>query len=173
MVESIWWHLGKSSSIANAEMGFLLRNAYALTLAWVFIDQLGAPLPAAPVLVAAGAHWEAAGDSGCDHWRVGFVIGARRLVRSGKAGWSRNSQIFVPALPRARFLRSPHRGPFRPSRHEDASGLQFHSGFGAGRTTTRGDGRCIAFALSRTQCRRIAALVGNLHGGGLRCRDRT
>ena len=36
-------------------MGFLLRNAYALTLAWVFIDQLGAPLPAAPVLVAAGA----------------------------------------------------------------------------------------------------------------------
>ncbi len=55
MVESICWHLGKSSSIANAEMGFLLRNAYALTLAWVFIDQLGAPLPAAPVLVAAGA----------------------------------------------------------------------------------------------------------------------
>src|SRR5260370_4553780 len=36
-------------------MGFLLRNAYALTLAWVFIDQLGAPLPAAPVLLAAGA----------------------------------------------------------------------------------------------------------------------
>lgn len=36
-------------------MGFLIRNAYALTLAWVFIDQLGAPLPAAPVLLAAGA----------------------------------------------------------------------------------------------------------------------
>jgi membrane protein DedA with SNARE-associated domain len=50
-----WLHLGRCLCIANNAMGFLVRNAYALTLAWVFVEQLGAPVPAAPVLLAGGA----------------------------------------------------------------------------------------------------------------------
>jgi len=45
----------RHSSIGKAGMDFLVRNAYALTALWVFVDQLGLPLPAAPALLAAGA----------------------------------------------------------------------------------------------------------------------
>jgi len=41
-------------------MGFLVRNAYALTALSVFVDQLGLPLPSAPVLLADGALGRAA-----------------------------------------------------------------------------------------------------------------
>jgi len=46
--------------IGKAGMGFLVRNAYALTALWVFLDQLGLPLPSAPALLAAGALGRAA-----------------------------------------------------------------------------------------------------------------
>lgn len=34
---------------------FLIQHGYVLLLAWVFVEQIGLPLPAAPVLLAAGA----------------------------------------------------------------------------------------------------------------------
>lgn len=34
---------------------FLIQHGYLLLLAWVFVEQIGVPLPAAPVLLAAGA----------------------------------------------------------------------------------------------------------------------
>lgn len=34
---------------------FLLQHEYLLVLAWVFVEQMGVPLPAAPLLLAAGA----------------------------------------------------------------------------------------------------------------------
>ena len=40
----------------HAELDFLLRHGYAVLFVLVLIDQLGAPLPATPVLIAAGAY---------------------------------------------------------------------------------------------------------------------
>jgi hypothetical protein len=34
---------------------FLIRHGYAVLFGWVLIEQLGLPIPAAPLLVAAGA----------------------------------------------------------------------------------------------------------------------
>lgn len=34
---------------------FLIRHGYAAVFAWVFVEQIGAPIPAAPILLAAGA----------------------------------------------------------------------------------------------------------------------
>jgi membrane protein DedA with SNARE-associated domain/rhodanese-related sulfurtransferase len=39
----------------NAVTNFLILHGYVVVLAWVFIEQIGIPLPAAPVLLAAGA----------------------------------------------------------------------------------------------------------------------
>ena len=39
----------------NAVTNFLILHGYVVLLAWVFIEQVGVPLPAAPVLLAAGA----------------------------------------------------------------------------------------------------------------------
>lgn len=34
---------------------FLIGHSYVLLVAWVFVEQIGEPIPAAPVLLAAGA----------------------------------------------------------------------------------------------------------------------
>src|SRR5580765_5645697 len=34
---------------------FLLRHGYGVVFAWVFLEQLGIPIPALPLLLAAGA----------------------------------------------------------------------------------------------------------------------
>ena len=39
----------------HALLDFILRHGYLVLLAWVFTDQLGIPLPALPLLLAAGA----------------------------------------------------------------------------------------------------------------------
>ena len=39
----------------NAVTNFLILHGYVVLLAWVFVEQIGFPLPAAPVLLAAGA----------------------------------------------------------------------------------------------------------------------
>ena len=39
----------------NESIGFLVRHGYAVLFAWVFAEQIGLPLPAAPLLLAAGA----------------------------------------------------------------------------------------------------------------------
>ena len=39
----------------NETIGFLVRHGYAVLFAWVFAEQVGLPLPAAPLLLAAGA----------------------------------------------------------------------------------------------------------------------
>ncbi len=41
--------------IVSEVIQFLLRHGYALLFGWVFAEQLGLPLPAAPILFAAGA----------------------------------------------------------------------------------------------------------------------
>jgi membrane protein DedA with SNARE-associated domain/rhodanese-related sulfurtransferase len=68
---------------------FLIHHRYLLLLAWVFVEQIGLPLPAAPVLLAAGA---LAGTGHLNLWISGlaaltaallsdmiwYVIGRRR-----------------------------------------------------------------------------------------------
>jgi len=50
---------------------FLLLYGYALLFAWVLVEQLGIPLPATPVLLAAGA-----------------LFGRKRIEhRTGFSGW--------------------------------------------------------------------------------------
>jgi membrane protein DedA with SNARE-associated domain/rhodanese-related sulfurtransferase len=39
----------------NVLTNFLIQHGYLLLLVWVFVEQIGLPLPAAPVLLAAGA----------------------------------------------------------------------------------------------------------------------
>ena len=39
----------------NETIGFLLRHGYSVLFAWVFVEQMGLPLPSAPLLLAAGA----------------------------------------------------------------------------------------------------------------------
>ena len=39
----------------SATVDFLVRHGYLLLFAWVFVEQLGLPLPSAPLLLAAGA----------------------------------------------------------------------------------------------------------------------
>jgi membrane protein DedA with SNARE-associated domain len=34
---------------------FLIQHGYVLLLAWVFVEQIGLPMPAAPLLLVAGA----------------------------------------------------------------------------------------------------------------------
>lgn len=42
-------------STSNATFEFLIRHGYAVLFVWVFAEQLGVPLPATPLLLAAGA----------------------------------------------------------------------------------------------------------------------
>jgi membrane protein DedA with SNARE-associated domain len=39
----------------NETLGFLIRHGYAVLFAWVFVEQIGLPLPSVPLLLAAGA----------------------------------------------------------------------------------------------------------------------
>ena len=39
----------------NETLGFLVRHGYTLLFVWVFVEQLGLPLPSVPLLLAAGA----------------------------------------------------------------------------------------------------------------------
>ena len=39
----------------NEALGFLVRHGYAVLFAWVFVEQIGLPLPSVPLLLAAGA----------------------------------------------------------------------------------------------------------------------
>ncbi len=39
----------------NETLGFLVRHGYSVLFAWVFVEQLGLPLPSVPLLLAAGA----------------------------------------------------------------------------------------------------------------------
>ena len=39
----------------NEMLEFVVRHGYLLVFAWVFVEQAGLPIPAAPLLLAAGA----------------------------------------------------------------------------------------------------------------------
>src|ERR1700736_1565714 len=39
----------------NSTLEFLVRHGYVLLLGWVFVEQLGLPIPSVPLLLAAGA----------------------------------------------------------------------------------------------------------------------
>ena len=54
----------------SAVTHFLIQHGYVLLLAWVFVEQIGVPLPAAPVLLAAGA---LAGKGHLNIWISGLV----------------------------------------------------------------------------------------------------
>lgn len=56
---------------------FLVQYAYVLVPAWVFAEQIGLPLPAAPVLLAAGA---LAGSGRLNFWEVGITALAAALL---------------------------------------------------------------------------------------------
>jgi len=43
------------NTMTNETVEFLIRHGYTVVFAWVFFEQLGLPLPAIPVLLAAGA----------------------------------------------------------------------------------------------------------------------
>jgi membrane protein DedA with SNARE-associated domain len=44
-----------SNSLVNTLLSFLIQHGYAVLFAWVLLEQLGLPIPAAPLLLAAGA----------------------------------------------------------------------------------------------------------------------
>jgi len=39
----------------NETLSFLTRHGYTVLFVWVFAEQIGLPLPAVPILIAAGA----------------------------------------------------------------------------------------------------------------------
>src|SRR6202162_1535014 len=39
----------------NSPLEFLVRHGYVLLLGWVFVEQIGLPIPSVPLLLAAGA----------------------------------------------------------------------------------------------------------------------
>src|SRR5260370_7686211 len=55
----------------NAVTNFLIQHGYLLLLGWVFVEQIGIPLPAAPVLLAAGA---LAGTGHLNIWISGAAV---------------------------------------------------------------------------------------------------
>ena len=57
----------------SAVTNFLVQHGYLLVLAWVFVEQIGVPLPAAPVLLAAGAL------AGTGHLNI-WIVAAAALV---------------------------------------------------------------------------------------------
>lgn len=61
----------------NAVTNFLIQHGYLLLLAWVFVEQIGVPLPAAPVLLAAGA---LAGTGHLNIWISGAAALAAALL---------------------------------------------------------------------------------------------
>jgi membrane protein DedA with SNARE-associated domain len=54
---SVWTEAARSSKDLSLEQAadFLIRHGYAVLFGWVLLEQLGLPIPAAPLLIAAGA----------------------------------------------------------------------------------------------------------------------
>ncbi len=54
---SVWTEAARSSRDLSLEQtaDFLIRHGYAVLFGWVLIEQMGLPIPAAPLLIAAGA----------------------------------------------------------------------------------------------------------------------
>src|ERR1051325_9634649 len=48
------WRSSASLSLEQAA-GFLIQHGYVVLFGWVLLEQLGLPIPAAPLLIAAGA----------------------------------------------------------------------------------------------------------------------
>jgi len=55
-------------NMPNETIEFLIRHGYSVVFAWVFAEQIGLPLPAVPVLLAAGAL------AGAGKLSLGFII---------------------------------------------------------------------------------------------------
>ncbi len=50
------WLLGQSNRLKmKASLDFLVRHGYLVLFIWVFLEQLGMPVPSIPLLLAAGA----------------------------------------------------------------------------------------------------------------------
>ena len=56
-VASVWTEAARSSRGLSLEQtaDFLIRHGYAVLFGWVLLEQMGLPIPAAPLLIAAGA----------------------------------------------------------------------------------------------------------------------
>jgi membrane protein DedA with SNARE-associated domain len=54
---SVWTEAARSSRDLSLEQtaNFLIRHGYAVLFGWVLLEQMGLPIPAAPLLIAAGA----------------------------------------------------------------------------------------------------------------------
>ncbi|MGE5307013.1 MAG: VTT domain-containing protein [Alphaproteobacteria bacterium] len=53
---SVWTEAARSEGLSLEKAGdFLIRHGYALLFGWVLLEQMGLPIPAAPLLIAAGA----------------------------------------------------------------------------------------------------------------------
>jgi len=54
---SVWTEAARSSKGLSLEQAadFLIRHGYALLFGWVLLEQMGLPIPAVPLLIAAGA----------------------------------------------------------------------------------------------------------------------
>ena len=113
----------------NEIIQFLIRHGYTLLFFWVFAEQIGLPIPAAPILLAAGA---LAGQGQLNlAIAVGLAVIASLLSDTllvparAAEGWL----SLIPALPHlseSRLLRPPHIKHILPVWSPVAPGGQVH-----------------------------------------------
>lgn len=95
----------------SAVTNFLVQHGYLLVLAWVFVEQIGVPLPAAPVLLAAGA---LAGTGHLNIWIVAAAALAAALLSDtiwylvGQGRGNTVLRVSMPDVSRAGFVRPSH-----------------------------------------------------------------
>lgn len=97
----------------DEQLDFLVRHGYSLLFAWVFLEQLGLPVPSAPLLLAAGAL------AGAGKMSLSLAVAIPSLAAvAGDVAWfdmgrCRGARVLAVALQNltgAGFVRSPHSG---------------------------------------------------------------
>ncbi len=89
---------------------FIVAHGYLLLAGWVFLDQLGVPIPDFPVLIAGGALV----GTGQLHPAAALAAATLGAIPSD-LGWDETGRRLgaapaLQAVARARFLRAQHRG---------------------------------------------------------------
>ena len=115
----------------NAWVEFLIRHSYPILFFWVFVEQLGLPLPGLPLLLAAGA----LAGSGQLNLTAAVAVPVLACVCSDflwfQVGRHRGSVVLgsiCPHFSRARFLRTTNRGSFSAPRCKISPDREIHSG---------------------------------------------
>src|SRR6266852_7317531 len=108
----------------NDLVDILVRYGYVVVFGWVFAEQIGLPIPAMPVLLAAGAM---AGTGPCLGWDR--LARERRHLVLDRPPWRRpRPGLLVPDRARARLVRAALRGDLQPTRRALAPDRQVRAG---------------------------------------------